>query len=1429
MRRWSTIRSVMLASSALAPLGIAPAIANPNGPNVVGGAATVSGVGTSSVTVNQSSHRAIINWNTFNIGAGETTRFVQPSASSVALNRVTGNLGPSQLYGTLSANGRVFLVNPDGILVGRGAVIDTAGFLATTHDIRNDDFMAGRYRFNIPGRPDASVVNEGTINAHSHGFAALVAPGVRNSGTITAKFGKIGLAAGNGFSLDLYGDQLITLAVGDSVAATVKDVATGQPLGALVKNDGKLKANGGRVELTAASARAVVDSVINNSGVIEARSIGHRNGKIVLGGPTAATKVAGAPTQTVKVSGKLSTASKRGKGGTIQVTGEAIEIKAASFDASGKTGGGKVLIGGDTGGGHGHWAVASIPQAALEAGAVPTATTVIIDAATTINASATSVGDGGKVIVWADGDTSFSGNILARGGASSGNGGFAEVSGKQTLAFDGGVNVGASNGKSGTLLLDPLNAFIGTVPGPNVILTSSIQSALAFGDVVVTTNNAIGSEAGDLFVNAPITWGTEHNLWLTAYRNVVVNAKITNTFGGLPGGGNDKHQVILLADNTGTGVGTVTFGAGGGIKSSGKVNLVFNPSVNPAGSGVNITSYANPTENFTGHLDLSGGGVLMLRYLVNTPADLQNVQNAQGANYVLVRDIDMSNFAGFVPIANYTGEFSGLGHTVGNLTISSALGNVGLFGVIGASAEVNELSLFNFNVTGTGAARVGALAGTNNGMVENVDVFLATVTAASAGSSIGGLVGSNTGTIQHSSALVINAVVPNVTGGFFNAGGLVGLNEVGGTVRKSFSGAIIDSTATGGTISLGLLVGKNDAMVDRSWTFGEINALSPAASGGVIGTQGSAGTVNQVYYTDFAPSAGITGATGKVGGVVGDNENTSSSSVTSAYWNTDFGPANGIGTGSSGSLTGATGLTTAQLTSGNLPAGFNSSDWFTFAGISPLLIPPNPFGPFTGTILVANPSGLADLIPDEVRAVPDLLQNFNVIDKLQPLNALIQIKGPTTPATPPAGGSAIRPSQVPGALPAPSTPNFSTYSCATGTCFDFTPMLKFPHKSGEVIVPFPADISPAVLQQFAERNGLTVIERLNVAGNVMVQFRTPPGVSLDGVMRQLQQQGAGSPQPNVVFQLMQAQAPAAAAAPTVATARRGDPAQYMTGKLHLPDAHRLASGSNITVAVIDSDVDRDHAELAGTIAERFDATESDPRAHSHGTAMAGAIVSRDRLLGVAPGARILAVRAFSETQATAEATTLTILKGIEWAVSQGARVINMSFAGPYDPSLERALKDATARGVVLIAATGNAGPKSPPLWPGADPNVIAVTATDSGDKLFRQANRGPYVSVASPGVEILAPAPQAGYQMSTGTSIATAHVSGVVALMLERDPTLTPRDVRLILEATAKDLGPRGRDTQYGWGLVDPAKALAMVDERKRQKTSGASAPPAQR
>src|SRR5262245_38098141 len=231
--RLPRLRTLFLTATALLALGVARVAAGPEGGTVVGGAATIAGQGSASVIINQSSQNAIINWNTFNIGVNESVRFNQPNSGSVALNRVIGGQGPSEILGHLTANGRIFLINRDGVLFGPGAVVNTAGFLATTNDIKNADFMAGRYNFNIPGRLDASIVNHGRITATSGGFAALVAPGVRNTGTISATLGTVALASGNSFTLDMYGDKLITLAVGDSIKGAVIDVSTGQPLTSL--------------------------------------------------------------------------------------------------------------------------------------------------------------------------------------------------------------------------------------------------------------------------------------------------------------------------------------------------------------------------------------------------------------------------------------------------------------------------------------------------------------------------------------------------------------------------------------------------------------------------------------------------------------------------------------------------------------------------------------------------------------------------------------------------------------------------------------------------------------------------------------------------------------------------------------------------------------------------------------------------------------------------------------------------------------------------------------------------------------------------------------------------------------------------------------------------------------------------------------------
>jgi subtilisin family serine protease len=212
-------------------------------------------------------------------------------------------------------------------------------------------------------------------------------------------------------------------------------------------------------------------------------------------------------------------------------------------------------------------------------------------------------------------------------------------------------------------------------------------------------------------------------------------------------------------------------------------------------------------------------------------------------------------------------------------------------------------------------------------------------------------------------------------------------------------------------------------------------------------------------------------------------------------------------------------------------------------------------------------------------------------------------------------------------------------------------------------------------------------------------------------------------------------------------------------------------------------------------------------------------------MGAAPKASILAIRAFGARNNSVEATSYSINKGVDWALSRGARVINMSFTGPRDPAIERKLTQARAEGVVLIAAAGNAGPKSEPLYPAAYPNVIAVTATDSDDELYAGANRGKHIAFAAPGVDILLPAPDAAYQVKTGTSFAAAEVSGIAALLLERKSDLGHDGVRKVLIATARRLGPKGSERDFGAGLVDAYEAIRSIEPAVT--TTGARVVPA--
>jgi hypothetical protein len=367
--------------------------------------------------------------------------------------------------------------------------------------------------------------------------------------------------------------------------------------------------------------------------------------------------------------------------------------------------------------------------------------------------------------------------------------------------------------------------------------------------------------------------------------------------------------------------------------------------------------------------------------------------------------------------------------------------------------------------------------------------------------------------------------------------------------------------------------------------------------------------------------------------------------------------------------------------------------------------------------------------------------------------------------------------------------------------------------SHEMIVHVGPEVSPQTLDAAARRLGLTPVstQDLALSGGRLVHYRVSRGDVADTI-RMLEEEKIGIAQPNYLFQLQEdvhADVHAAALAP------RGDPAQYVIDKLHLHDAHAIASGANVTVAVIDSQIDGTHPDLSGSIAAQYDAVAGGDKPDEHGTGMTGAIAAHRRLLGVAPRARILAIHAFSpDAQHPQQATTQSIVAGIDWAIARGARIINMSFAGPYDPLLQLALKKAHDKGVVLIAAAGNMGPQSPPLYPAADENVIAVTALDEKDKVMPQANQGPHVALAAPGVNVLEAAPRASYNFTTGTSVAAAHVSGVAALILERNPGIDVAALEDALYTTARDLGAPGRDATYGYGLVDPYRALNVLEAK---------------
>jgi len=348
---------------------------------------------------------------------------------------------------------------------------------------------------------------------------------------------------------------------------------------------------------------------------------------------------------------------------------------------------------------------------------------------------------------------------------------------------------------------------------------------------------------------------------------------------------------------------------------------------------------------------------------------------------------------------------------------------------------------------------------------------------------------------------------------------------------------------------------------------------------------------------------------------------------------------------------------------------------------------------------------------------------------------------------------------------------------------------------GEILLVFAPDTTDAAINQFVLEYGLTPISNATIAllNQRIVRAQLPSGVSAERTL-QISNDPRVDLQPNYLY-----------------ATSADEKVQYAVAKLGVPEVHRTNRGAGILVAVIDSGVDARHPALKGAVLEEFEAVETKKGStDTHGTAVASIIAAREGMTSVAPQAMLLSVKAFAPNGKYGRTlgNTYDLLRGIDWAVTKKAKVLNLSFAGPRDPLLQAALDAAAERGVVLVGAAGNKGPKAPPAYPGAYEKVIAATATDAKDRLYKEANRGDYVAIAAPGVDILAAAGKKGYGVTSGTSMAAAYVSGSVALVMQSSPDMTSQDAFDRIAGTAQDLGEDGKDPAFGHGLLNVYRAV---------------------
>ncbi|OIN03681.1 hypothetical protein A9236_01960 [Polynucleobacter sp. QLW-P1DATA-2] len=673
------VRKTMMASVALSatlfviPSAFAGPAANalPTNGQVAAGQASISQAG-NVMNINQSTQRAVINWDSFNVGKNATVNFNQPNANSSTLNRVNG-ASKSMIDGAVRSNGQVIFVNPNGVVFGKGAEVNTGGLVATTMDIKDSDYMSGKMHFS--GGESGKVINKGTITANGiNGYIALMAPEVKNQGVLIANISNsntIALVSGTKVTLSFNGSQLTDISVDASA------------INSLISNKHAIIANGGQIIIAANAASNLKASVINNTGTINSDSITTSGGKVFL---TAGT---------VNQNGTVSANSETQNAGQVVISGNQIKLNESSkTTATGATSGGQILIGKTS---------ANTAQSQVNADVVTVAKGAIVDA------SATQNGNGGSISIWSQVQTTVAGTLKAMGGAISGNGGNIDTSSAKTVTYGSSlmVDTTAPHGKTGNWITDPLAIIIDS------------NAATVLSNALSTTNVTLDATAATCGVGACTQSGTPV---ITFLADVYSANPLTSLYLNAQGG-----SINLDSNVTAGSVYAVaqTINIIGSLNTNGGSNS----SIYLAGAMINILGNINSNGNSNNNTN-SGNLNSANTATANNRRNSMNGQNGQNGltsdstiyasnggsiNIIASGDINIGSNT------NSTSYISANGQNGGSINIISVNGNINNYGIVDAVGKNNlggAITLAAQNANTFNGALIAADGYTQGGIIQ---------------------------------------------------------------------------------------------------------------------------------------------------------------------------------------------------------------------------------------------------------------------------------------------------------------------------------------------------------------------------------------------------------------------------------------------------------------------------------------------------------------------------------------------------------------------------------------------------------------------------------------------------------------------------------------------------------------------------------------